>query len=115
MVLATAATTIGVIIAVVLIGGWLIYLLWNIRHARPEAGAEVELAPNRKPYLSDEELEGPKLERTQLWGVGMLVVIAVGLPLYWLAEPGRQAGAVEGFTKRFADWGSLDFETTANG
>ena len=38
MVLATAATTIGVIIAVVLIVGWLVYLLWNLRHARPEAG-----------------------------------------------------------------------------
>ena len=96
MVYATAATTIGVIVAVILIVGWLVYLLWNLRHARPEAGAELELAPNRKPYYSDEELEGPKLERTQIFGVAMLVVIGVGLPLYWIAEPGRQAGAVRG-------------------
>ena len=35
----------------------------------PRPGAEIELAPNRKPYYSDEELEGPKLERTQIFGV----------------------------------------------
>ena len=40
------------------------------------------------------------------FGVAMLVVIGVGLPLYWLAEPGRQAGAIEGFNKRFAELGS---------
>lgn len=115
MVVATAATTIGVIVAVILIVGWLVYLLWNLRHARPEAGSELELAPNRKPYFSDEELEGPKLERTQIFGVAMLVVIAVALPLYWVAEPGRQAGAIESYNKLFAEWGSRDFETTANG
>jgi mono/diheme cytochrome c family protein len=115
MVFATAATTIGVIIAVVLIVGWLVYLLWNLRNARAEAGSEVELAPNRKPYLSDEELEGPKLERTQIFGVAMLVVIGVGLPLYWIGEPGRQAGAIEGYNKRFASWGSEDFAPTAEG
>jgi mono/diheme cytochrome c family protein len=115
MVYATAATTIGVVVAVVLIVGWLVYLLVNLRNARPETGAELELAPNRKPYLSDEELEGPKLERLQLLGVAMLVIIGVGLPLYWIAEPGRQAGAVAGYDKRFAHWGSLDFDVTANG
>ncbi len=115
MIFATAATTVGVIVAVILIVGWLVYLLWNLRHARAEVGAEIELAPNRKAYLSDEELEGPKLERMQLFGVALLVVIGVGLPLYWIAEPGRQAGAIEGFNKRFASWGSNDFAVTAEG
>ena len=45
----------------------------------------------------------------------MLVVIGVGLPLYWMGEPGRQAGAIEGFNERFASWGSQDFATTAEG
>ena len=51
----------------------------------PEIGAELELAANRKPYLDDEQLEGPRLERVLLWGVLSLMVIGVGLPLYWLA------------------------------
>ena len=32
--------------------------------AKPEVGSEIELAPNRKPYFADEELEGRKLDRT---------------------------------------------------
>ena len=32
--------------------------------ARRSSGSEIELAPNRKPYLPDEQLEGPKLDRT---------------------------------------------------
>jgi mono/diheme cytochrome c family protein len=45
----------------------------------------------------------------------MLLISAVGLPLYWLAEPGRQAGAIEGYEARFASWGRQLFAPTAEG
>ena len=108
-------TTIGVIGLVVITGGWILYGLFNVRAGRKEAGAEIELAPNRKPYYDDETLEGPRLERVQLWGVIMLVIIVVALPLYWVFEPSRQAGAQEGWDNRFASWGSQLFATTADG
>ena len=38
----------------------------NIRKAKPELGNEIETAPNRKPYYTDEELEGPRLDRAAL-------------------------------------------------
>ena len=41
----------------------------------------------------------------------MLVIIGVGLPLYWIVEPGRQAGAVAGYEKRFAELGRHDCST----
>ena len=85
------------VIAVVLIVGFVIAVVVNMRRGRPEVGSELELAANRKPYLADEELEGQKLDRTLGLGLVLLGVIAVALPLYWLAEPGRQAGAVEDF------------------
>jgi hypothetical protein len=101
---------------VVLTGAWLVYLLWNVRRAgRPEIGSEIELAPNRKEYYDDEQLEGRRLEKFQLIGLGLLAISAVGLPLYWLHEPARQAGAVEDGEKTAAHWGSLDFATTADG
>ena len=50
-------------------------------------------------------LEGKRLERVQLYGVLLLVVIVIGLPLYWVFEPSRQAGATEGIEKRLAGWG----------
>src|ERR1700709_926119 len=102
-------------ILVVVTLGWITYLAFNVRGGRHEVASEIELAPNRTPYLSDEELEGPKIFRVQLMGVGLLFVIAIGLPLYWIMEPGRQSAAANGWNKRFADWGSQLFDTTANG
>ncbi|HWH35709.1 MAG TPA: cytochrome c [Acidimicrobiales bacterium] len=91
---------IAVAIALAIVAGWGLYLLANVRRAKPEVGAEIELAPNRKPYLDDDALEGPRLERALTWGLVALTICGVGLPLYWLAEPGRQAGAVDDFEER---------------
>jgi len=112
---ALTTTTIGVIGLVVVVAGWIIYGIFNVAAGRKSVGAEMELAPNRKPYYDDEELEGPRLERVQLWGVVLLVIIVVALPLYWVFEPSRQAGAQEGWDNRFASWGSQLFASTADG
>ena len=85
--------------------GWIVYAFLNNGSARKEVGSEIELAANRKPYYDDEVLEGKRLERVQLLGVLLLVVIVIGLPLYWVFEPSRQAGATEGLEKRLAGWG----------
>ncbi len=97
---ASLQQTIGIIVALVVVVGWGLYLAANVRRAKPEIGAEVELAANRKPYLDDEALEGPRLERALTWGLIALTICGVGLPLYWLAEPGRQAGAEVDFEER---------------
>jgi mono/diheme cytochrome c family protein len=113
--IALTTTTIGIIGLVIVVAGWIIYGLFNVAAGRKEAGSEIELAPNRKPYYDDETLEGPRLERVQLWGVVLLVIIVVALPLYWVFEPSRQAGAQEGWDNRFASWGSQLFAPTAEG
>ena len=113
--IALTTTTIGVIGLVIVVAGWVIYGLFNVAAGRKEVGSEMELAANRKPYFDDETLEGPRLERVQLWGVILLLVIVVALPLYWVFEPSRQAGAQEGWDNRFASWGSQLFAPTADG
>jgi mono/diheme cytochrome c family protein len=113
--LALTTTTIGVIGLVIITGGWIVYGLFNVVAGRREVGAEIELAANRKEYYDDETLEGPRLERVQLLGVIMLAIIVVALPLYWIFEPSRQAGAQEGWDNRFASWGSQLFASTADG
>ncbi|MEM9041341.1 MAG: cytochrome c [Actinomycetota bacterium] len=100
---------------VVICVGFLIYAAFNYRAGREEVGSELELAANRKKYHDDEILEGPRLERVQVLGVALLVVITLGLPLYWIFEPSRQAGATEGWDKRFASWGGELFASTADG
>jgi mono/diheme cytochrome c family protein len=102
---ASTVTTVGAVIVVVLVLGVVVYAVANFFSGSDEVGSEIELAPNRKPYLDDEQLEGPKLTRTLRWALVMLLIIAVGLPLYWLNEPARQSGAVEDFQKTFASRG----------
>lgn len=110
-VLGTSTTqSVGTVIGALAVVGFVAYVALNIRAGRREAGSEIELAPNRKPYLSDEELETTKLNWTLAGGLLLLLVIAIGLPLYWLAEPGRQGGAEEMFDETFVSRGQEQFD-----
>jgi mono/diheme cytochrome c family protein len=94
---------IALLVVLILVLGWVLYLITTAKRTYTP-GAELEVAPNRKPYYNDDQLEGPRLTRFLWWAFAMLAVLAVGLPLYWLREPFREAGA--GFnrgTAYFAD------------
>lgn len=95
LMLASAQKAMGYVIAIVLLVAFAVAILVNMRKGRAEVGAEVELAPNRAPGMSDDELETKKLDRTLGLGLVALGVIALTLPLYWLAEPGRQSDMVK--------------------
>ena len=113
--IALATTTIAWILLIIVLVGWIVYAFLNGRTVRKEVGSEIELAPNRKPYFDDEALEGPRLERVQLAGVLLLVVVVLGLPLYWIFEPSRQRGAAASQAEIFEDWGAELFAPTADG
>jgi len=91
---------VGVLIGVVLVVGWLGYLVAHLMKAGAPPGSEMELAPNRKPYFDDDKLETKKLDSAL--GVALLLtaVSAVGLPAYWVMESNRQANAIKGFDHR---------------
>ncbi len=110
-VLAVSQTwrTFGLLLVAVLLIGFAVYLWFNIRSARDEIGSEIELAANRATPPPDELLEGRRLERVQFWGVLFLIVVAIGLPLYWLREPGRQAGAITQTEETAIDRGETSY------
>ena len=66
--------------------------------------------PTASRTTTTRQLEGPRLDRYLTAALVLLGVVAVGLPLYWLAEPGRQAGQIERFEEIFAHRGELQFE-----
>jgi mono/diheme cytochrome c family protein len=116
MLLATTIQqSVAYVFVAILAAGALVWLLANIRRAKPEVGAEIELAPNRKPYYDDEGMEGKRLDSFGAWALVSIAIVAIGLPLYWLAEPGRQSGAVDYFDATFAKRGSHLYATTAEG
>ena len=111
---ASTQRTIGLVILAIVFIGFVAYLILNISTAKPEVGSEIELAPNRAPGMPDEELEGTRLDKSLGAGLALLAVIAVGLPLYWLGEPGRQEGLVVFTDRVFADRGGELYEEGAN-
>jgi mono/diheme cytochrome c family protein len=113
--IALTSTSIAWLLFAIILGGWAVYAFLNLRQAHDELGSEVEMAANRKKYYDDEELEGPRLTRVLGIGVILLVVIVVGLPLYWILEPSRLAGATEAKEEIFVEWGSRLFAPTADG
>lgn len=112
---ALATTSIAWLLTAVVLVGWIVYAALNMRSSRAEIGSEIELAANRKQYLSDEELEGKRLELVQVLGVLMLIVIVIGLPAYWIFEPSRMAGADRAQEELFVDWGASLFASTEDG
>lgn len=113
MILANTQQSFGfALLAIVLIGA-AIYIVATIRSGRAEVGSEIELAPNRSQNIEDEVLEGPRLNAALFSSAGLLAIIAVALPVYWLAEPGRQEGAVESFNETFVERGQALYETGA--
>lgn len=107
---ASTQRTLGLVIAIIVAGGVALYLLMNIFSGRKEIGAELELAPNRKPYFDDAELESKRLDLSLAAGVGTLAIIALALPLYWLGEPGRTEGRADFTTGQFERRGEGSYE-----
>ena len=64
LLLADVQKAIGYVLAVLVLLGFAVAILVNMRKGRAEVGSEIELAANRKPYLEDDELETKKLDRT---------------------------------------------------
>jgi mono/diheme cytochrome c family protein len=114
-VLASTVSNVGYVIVVLTLIGLVIAIFINIRRARPEAGSELVLAPNRMPHHPDEVLEGPVLNRNLAFGLGAIVLISIGLPVYWLGEPARNEGAQATFDRVAAERGAAQFAPTAEG
>jgi mono/diheme cytochrome c family protein len=107
---ASTQRTIGWVLAVVVIVGFLVYLLFSFRIGKRELGSEVELAANRRPYFDDDGLETFRLDRALVWSLMTLTAVSMILPVYWLMEPARQENAIVDWVQRFEKRGARTFE-----
>ncbi len=95
LIAASAQRQIGYVIVGIVLTAMVIYWLFNWLAGRNETGSEIELAANRKPNMTDEEMETKRLDLSLTGGLVTLTIIAIALPLYWLGEPGRHDGLIE--------------------
>ncbi|HUR50174.1 MAG TPA: c-type cytochrome [Acidimicrobiales bacterium] len=102
---------LGLAIVALSVVGLLIYVALQIKGSGEPPGAEIELAPNRRPYYEDEDMEGRRLDQSLTWALLLLIITGIGLPLYWLNEPSRQSGAIAAFDEEAAGRGFHLFST----
>ena len=81
ILIASTQRTIGWILTIIVMVGFLVYLLFSFRIGKRELGSEVELAANRKPYFDDDGLETFRLDRALLWSLVTLTAVSMILPL----------------------------------
>lgn len=111
MILASSTQrAVAVAIAFVVLAAWAVYLILENRRSTSDIVSSYLNAPNRKAPPDDEVFEGRRLDRFLTAALVGTSVLAVGLPLYWLGEPGREKGALIGFDKREVRRGMENYE-----
>lgn len=96
---------LGLAMVALTIVGLVVYVALQLKGSGEPPGAEIELAPNRRPYFEDEDMEGRRLDSSLGWALLLLIVTGIGLPLYWLNEPSRMSGAIAAFDEEAAGRG----------
>ena len=107
---ASTQRTVGLVLAVLVMVGLVVYMLFNFRIGKREVGSEIDLAANRTPHVDDLELETRVLDRSLAWSLVTLAAISLVLPMYWLMEPARQENAAIDWVGRFEVKGARIFE-----
>ena len=88
-------------VAFVVIAGIIVWRVFSLRrNAEPTP-------PNQAEFLPDDQLEGPRLERVLGWSLIFVMIVAVSLPLYFLAEPNRQDVMAETFDEESIERGAV--------
>jgi mono/diheme cytochrome c family protein len=72
-------------------------------------------ALNLEEYYDDPALEGRRLTHTLGWALGLVAVLALSLPAYWLIEPTRQDEMEDQFLETSIERGSELFAPTSPG
>jgi mono/diheme cytochrome c family protein len=80
----------------------------EVAHVDPEV-----VGTNLREPLSDDELEGRKLERVLFGAFIMAVLIAIALPVYFLREPSRTAAELNLFKKESIERGATLFANSS--
>lgn len=89
------------LVALAAIAGFIAFRVLSLRR-NPDRAKPL----NQSPYLDDQTLEGPKLERSLGAALFFFVIFAAAIPIYWLFLPERDANAERAFDERAIERGA---------
>ncbi len=78
LMIALTTTSIAWLLFTVILVGWIVYAVLNLRQSRDELGSRSNWPPTARSFSDDEILEGERLTRVLGIGVVLLVVIVIG-------------------------------------
>lgn len=96
-----------IVLTLVVLGLMAAYLAWRLVSVR--RNPTTKEPENLTPFLDDEGLEGPRLERALGWALIFVMIVALALPTYFLFEPSRQDNLTETFDERAVERGATLF------
>lgn len=102
------------IVLVILVAGLVAFgLAWFIvgpgRNRRTGDKREGDIPLGMRPAHSDEELETVGMERAMAWGVALSLFAGVFLAVYWVIEPARINGQIDGYYDQDVKAGAVLF------
>ena len=96
-----------IVLTLVVFGLMAVYLAWRVLSVR--RNPTTKDPENLTPYLDDEGLEGPRLERALGWSLIFVMIVALALPIYFLFEPTRQESHTKFFDEQAVERGATLF------
>src|SRR4029079_1399063 len=99
--------TILILFNVALILGFAAFVVYRVINLRKNP--EVKEPENLTPFFDDDVLEGAHLERALGVALVALVIVVIGLLVYFIWEPFRGADAKEGFKSQSIARGAVLF------
>jgi mono/diheme cytochrome c family protein len=96
-----------IVLTLVVFGLLAVYLVWRVLSVR--RNPTTRDPENLTPFLDDDGLEGPRLERALGWSLIFVMIVALALPLYFLFEPGRQDRTLADFDETAIERGEQLF------
>jgi mono/diheme cytochrome c family protein len=101
---------IGAVTLAIAVLGVLAWLAFLLRAGRIRRQRKAAAPHNMAPFMSDAELEGYRLNGVLASALIATVVLAIILPIYYLAESDRQAAAAERFDEIAVERGEHWYE-----
>jgi len=92
-------------LAVLGVLAWVSYLVNQNRRREPERAPQ-----NTSPYMTDDELESGRLNKTLIAALAATAVMAIVMPIYYLNESGRQVDAGHRFDEIAVERGEHLYE-----
>jgi mono/diheme cytochrome c family protein len=80
------------------------------RRLRLGRGDRPDIPPAMQPGPSDPDLEKPRLEKLQGWGVALVLFFVVFVPLVWLREPSQNLEQSKQLISDSIERGALDVQ-----